>query len=62
MVKIQKRKLAPNELVALNFIILGISLDNEKSIKMNDTYDRYFFTMVSIYVHQTEKWCLMIVY
>ena len=28
--------------------------DNEKSIKMNDTYDRYF--------HQTEKWCLMIVY
>ena len=29
---------------------------------MNDTYDRYFFTIVSIYVHRTEKWCLMIVY
>ena len=36
--------------------------DNEKSIKMNDTYDRYFFTIVSICIHRTEKWCLMIVY
>lgn len=29
--------------------------DNEKSIKMNDTYDRYFSLGVSIYVHQTEN-------
>ena len=38
MVKIQKRQLTRNELVALNFIILGISLINEGLVRQSLLY------------------------